>query len=257
VVQPLSWLSIYTNYTKSFGVTNALQVPGQPIFPPEQGVQYEAGVKAELLDKRLTATFAVYDIVKTNVVQALGGTPFSTPVGRVESKGVELDVNGRINENWSVIASYSYDDARVINGQGPNAYAVDNGIFISSCSNNPYCVSENGNRLQDVPLNAGALWLKYSASGPWSGLSVGGGVIAVGERAGDNQNDYALPGYARIDGMIQYRWIPPADTGMKAVTFQLNVKNLANAVYFQNSSSRLDAFPGAPRTFLVSLRAEF
>ena len=95
---------------------------------------------------------------------------------------------------------------------------MDNGIFISSCSNNPYCVSESGNRLQDVPLNAGALWLKYSASGPWNGLSVGGGVVAVGERAGDNQNDYALPGYARIDSMIQYRWIPPAETGAKVQT---------------------------------------
>jgi hypothetical protein len=31
---------------------------------------------------------------------------------------------------------------------------------------------------------------------------------------------------------------------MKAVTFHLYVKNLANAVYFQNSSSRLDAFRG-------------
>jgi outer membrane receptor protein involved in Fe transport len=138
-------------------------------------------------------------------------------------------------------------------GQGPNGYAMDDGIFISRCSDNPYFVSENGNRLQDVPLNAAALWLQYSASSLWSGLSVGGGVVAVGERAGDNQNDYAPPGYACIDGMIQCRWIPQADTGMKAVTFQLYVKNLANAVYFQNSSSRLDAFPGAPRTFLVSL----
>jgi uncharacterized iron-regulated membrane protein len=200
VVQPVSWLSIYANYTKSFGVTNALQVPGQPVFPPEQGVQYEAGVKAELLDKRLTATFAVYDIIKTNIVQALAGTPFSTPVGRAESKGVELDINGRINENWSVIASYSYDDARITNGQGPSNFDAT------------VTLSENGNRLQDVPLNAGALWLKYSASGPWNGLSVGGGVVAVGERAGDNQNDYALPAYARIDSMIQYRWIPPGVT---------------------------------------------
>jgi iron complex outermembrane recepter protein len=182
--------------------------------------------------------------LKTNIVQALGGTPFSIPVGRAESKGVELDINGRINENWSVIASYSYDDARITNGQGPSNFDPT------------VTLSENGNRLQDVPLNAGALWLKYSASGPWNGLSLGGGVVAVGERVGDNQNDYALPAYARIDSMIQYRWIPPAETGRKA-RFQLNVRNLANAVYSQNSSSRFDAFPGAPRTFLASFRAEF
>jgi len=253
VFQPVQWLSFYGNYTKSFGITNALPVPGQPIFPPEQARQYEAGVKAELLDKRLTATLAAFDIVKTNVVQALGGTPFSTPVGKVESKGIEFDLNGRIDHNWSVIASYSYIDARIINGQGPSPQDINNGTLFPPTN----VISESGNRLQDVPYNSGSFWAKYDADGPWRGLSLGAGVVGVGERQGDNQNSFLLPAYARVDTMIQYRFKPPRETQIKLMTFQFNVKNLFDTVYYQNSSSRLNVFPGAPRTLLASVRAEF
>jgi len=251
-VQPLPWISLYGNYTKSFGVTNALPVPGQPLFPPEQATQKEVGIKAELLDKRLTATLALYDIVKNNVVSALGGTPFSTPVGQVESKGVELDINGRINDNWSIIASYAYDDARIVKGQGPSAEDIVNGTLFPPTN----VIDESGNRLQDVPYNSGAVWVKYDADGQWRGLSLGAGVVAVGDRQGDNQNSFILPAYARVDTMIQYQFKPPPETQFKRVTLQLNVKNVFDTVYYQNSSTRLSIFPGASRTFLASIRAE-
>ncbi len=251
-IQPVPWLSFYGSYTKSFSVINAIPVPGQPLFPPDSATQYEAGVKAELLDKRLTATLAVYDIVRSNVVQVIGGTPFSTPVGRVESKGVELDVTGRVNDNWSIIASYAYDDARIVNGQGPSAQDIVNGTLYPPTN----VVDESGNRLQDVPYNSGAIWAKYDADGRWRGLSLGAGVVAVGDRQGDNQNSFILPAYARVDAMIQYQFKPPPETQFKRVTLQLNVKNVFDTVYYQNSSSRLSIFPGAPRTFLASIRAE-
>jgi len=253
ILQPIPWLSFYANHVKSFGVTNGIPVPGNPPFPPEQATQNELGMKAELLDKRLTATFAVYDIVKTNVVAALGGSPFSIPVGRVESKGAELDVTGRIDQNWSIIASYAYTDARITNGQGPSIQDIENGTLFPPAP----VVDESGNRLQDVPLNSGAIWAKYDAEGWWRGLSLGAGVVAVGEREGDNENSFQLPAYARVDTMIQYRFRPPPETRVKNMTLQLNVKNLFDTVYYQNSSSRLNIFPGPPRTFLASVRAEF
>ena len=36
----------------------------------------------------------------------------------MESKGAEFDIAGRINENWSLIGSYSHDDARILQGNG-------------------------------------------------------------------------------------------------------------------------------------------
>ena len=244
IIQPVEQFSLYANYTKSFGVTNGIPVPGNPAFGPETAVQWEGGAKAELLDKHLTATLAYFDITKSNIVAPLAGTPFSIPVGLVNSHGVELDVAGRVDEHWSLTASYAYDDARIVNGEGPNNVT---GVTMS----------ENGNWLQDVPRNAGSLWLKYDATGQLRGLSVGGGIVAVGMRQGDNQNDFQLPGYTRFDAMLMYKFRPYFMPGVKNLTAQLNVRNLFNTVYYQSSSTNLNIFPGASRTILASLRAEW
>jgi iron complex outermembrane recepter protein len=100
--------------------------------------------------------------------------------------------------------------------------------------------------------------VKYDALGDFRGLSLGGGVVVVGQREGDNQNDFQLPAYARVDTMILYSLQPDVlPPWAKKLTFQLNVKNLFNVQYYQNSSTNLNIFPGAPRTFVASLRAEF
>ena len=162
-------------------MANGIPAPGQPPLAPEHGLQWEGGVKAELLDKRLTATLAYYDIFKSNILAPVAGTPYSYPIGLAESRGVELDIAGRINDNWSLTASYAYDEARIRNGSAPNDFTGA-------------AMNLNGNVLQDVPRHSGSLWLKYDASGELKGLTLGGGVVAVGERQGDNQNDFQLPG---------------------------------------------------------------
>ena len=245
VLQPLPWVSLYANYTRSIGLPNGIAAPGQPALPPEHGLQWEGGVKLELLDKRVTATLAYYDIFKSNILAPVAGSPYSYPIGLAESKGVELDVAGRINEMWSLTASYAYDDARVRKGEAPNDFVYGDTINIA------------GNVLQNVPRHSGSVWLKYDAPGDLKGLTLGGGVVAVGLRQGDNQNDFQLPAYARIDAMAAYRlptdWAP----GVKNLTLQLNVKNLANTSYYLGATSYWNVYPGAPRTFLASLRLEY
>lgn len=244
VVQPLPWLSFYGNYVRSLGATNGLPAPGGPPLPPETGTQWEGGAKAEFFDSRLTATVAYYDITKTNVLQSIPGTQFSTPIGLVESKGAEFDISGRINDNWSLIGSYAFDSAHIVRGQGFTVTGDQ--------------VDESGNRLQNVPYDAASLWVKYDALGDLKGLSAGGGVVFVGERQGDNVNSFQLPAYTRFDTMILYHLQQPAEMPwMKNLTAQLNIKNLFDTTYYKNSLDRFSIYPGTPRTFLVSLRAEF
>ncbi len=234
VVQPIPWLSFYANYAESFGLSNGTPAPGQPALPPQRGRQWEGGVKAELLDKRLVATFAYYDIHKTNILQQVLGTGYSIPIGEAESKGVEFDLAGRINDNWSAIATYTHDDALITEDQTGNV----------------------GHRLQNVPRNQGSLWLKYTAPAELRGLNVGAGLRAVGQRPGDDQNDFWVPAYATVDAFASYKLPLPAQ--YPKMTIQLNVNNLANARYYEASTyGRLAVYPGSPRTFLVSLRAEY
>ncbi len=235
VVQPTPWLSFYGSFSQSFGATNALPAPGNPIFPPQKGIQYEGGAKAELLDGRLIATLSFYDITKSNVVQAIPGTIFSSPVGLVESKGAEFELSGRIDQNWSLIGTYAYDNARITQD----------------------FTGQQGNRLANVPFNAGSIWVKYDAGGDFRGLSFGGGIQSVGSRQGDNGNSFVLPAYTIANAMVMYQLPPSIAPWMKALTLQLNVRNLFDTTYYLSAADRFSIVPGAPRTFLASIRAEF
>ncbi len=238
----LPWLTVYGNYSQSLGANNGVTSNSQPLAP-QKGVQYEVGAKAEFLDKRLLATLALYDITKTNVPTPDPVNPaVSDVIGKARSKGVELDVTGRVTENWSLIANYSHIDARVTQG------ALYNPVTEITTEN-----AVAGNQLPSVPLNSGNLWAKYDANGALKGLSAAGGVNIVGAAQGDNANSFRLPTHAIVNSMLAYRFA----IGGTYLTAQLNVKNLLDTTYYSSALTRFSVIPGAPRTVLGSLRIEF
>lgn len=244
-IQPMPWLSFYANYTKSLNADNGLNA-GSAIptpLPPVRSYEWEGGIKAEFLDKRLLLTLAYFDLVKTNVPGPDPTNPGNTLVaGEAESKGFEVDLKGRIDENWSVIANYTHDDVRVTKGSLYNPLTeINTQLFIA------------GNRLPTVPKNMGNLWVKYDADGLLKGLSIGGGAQVVGSAFGDNANSFTIPAYAILNGMLAYRF----DVGPAHLTAQLNAKNLLDTTYYASSASRFQIMPGTPRTIIGSLRLEF
>jgi iron complex outermembrane recepter protein len=66
--QATDQLSPYVSYVESFGPNGGgfVQENGQQT-PPSRGSQWEIGAKASLLNGRLTATLAYYDLTKTNI----------------------------------------------------------------------------------------------------------------------------------------------------------------------------------------------
>ncbi len=253
VVQPLPWLSFYGSYARSLGTDSALFAGATAPLDPQQAVQYEGGVKVELFDRRLLATLAVYDIVKTNIAQ-------STMVPNVfenidaESRGVEVDIVGRLDDHWSVIANYSHIDARIT--KDINAGALAPGL-VRACNVNGLTGGNTGCRLAGIPLDAGNVWLKYDAAGWLEGLSAAAGFNAAGIRYGDNENTFELPAYVLFNAMLSYRF---TFLGTR-VTAQVNGTNLLDQTWYANSGSpfatRFRVTPGAPRTILGSLRVEF
>jgi len=229
--QPAQWLSLYGNYVESYGSLNsARSISGQP-FAPETGRQLEVGAKAESPDQRLIATMAFYQIYKQNLLATDPTNPlYSIPVGEARSQGFELDVMGKLTEEWSLTANYAYTEATITQG------------------------NNQGNWLMGVAKNAGNLWTKYEFSdGNLKGLSFGTGVYVRGQRQGDNENSFQLPGYARWDASLGYSF---RQFGSK-ITTQLNVYNLLDKTYYDRSSWRLGINAGQPLTLLGSVRVEF
>jgi iron complex outermembrane receptor protein len=242
LVQPLPWLSLYGNFTRSLGANNVTNY--QTPLQPQVGEQFEGGVKAELFDNRLTATIAYFDITKTNIPTPDPANANNTLlIGKARSQGVEFDLTGRIDDNWSIIANYTHDDVRTAQG----AQAYDPFTLINTQ------LAVAGKKLPGSPRNYGNLWLKYDADGEFQGLSLGGGVSVYESALGDNANSFITPGYALLNGMIAYS----TKIGDATITAQLNVKNITDATYYPSSNSRLQILTGAPRTFLGSLRVEF
>lgn len=231
VYQPWSWLALYGSYSESFDARNGRSADGTP-FDPETADQYEAGVKTELLDGRLSATLAFYELTKFNVLTDNPNTPEDPTdqlaIGEARSRGVEIDIQGQITERLSVIASYAYTDTKISEDES----------------------GRQGNRLPLVPFNAGSVWTKYDLT---SQFSVGAGLFTVGRREVDEDNSAQLPGYVRLDAMAAYRW----QLGGSRLTAQLNFSNLTDEKYFKTAFNRNSIIPGDPLLVFGSLRFEY
>ncbi|MDV3351207.1 TonB-dependent receptor [Leptothoe sp. LEGE 181152] len=209
VYQPLETVSLYANYARSFLPNSAVTISGDPL-EPEEGEGFEVGIKTELLDRRLLATLAYFNLTKQNVATADPTNPrFSVATGEQQSQGIELDIIGEIAPGWNIIGSYAYIDTEV---------TEDNRF-------------DPGNRLPGIPEHSASLWTTYEIqSGDLSGLSFGLGFNWVGERQGDLANSFELDSYFLTNAAISYQrddW-----------RFALNFKNLFD----------VDYITGAPRT---------
>ncbi|MEN9520152.1 MAG: hypothetical protein RLZZ381_2740 [Cyanobacteriota bacterium] len=231
VYQPIPAISLYGSYSQSFNPDSFNTTSNGDPLEPEKGEGFELGVKSELLERKLSATLAYFNITKQNVATPDPIDPFSSvATGEQKSQGVELDLSGKIMPGWKVIASYAYIDAEV---------SKDNSIPV-------------GNRLYNVPEHGASLWTTYEIqTGNWKGLGFGGGFDFVGEREGDLDNSFQADSYFLTNAAIFYKrdnW-----------RFGLNFKNLFDIDYIAaTSNSRTNGNePGAPFTVIGSVSVKF
>ncbi len=231
-------VSLYASYTESLKPNSTIAPIGIVIdsnVAPEEGVSYETGLKFDL-NKRISGTLAIYDLDKKNVqttkTNSAGVVELHT-VGRARSRGVELDVTGRLSDSWALIGSYGYTDARVTASEDRSLY---------------------GMKLQNVALNTASLYLVYDFGTALPGqLRLGGGARYVGDRPGDAINSFFLPSYVVADIFATY------ETKYQAapVIYQLNVKNLFDTVYYPSAVNNLNVAIGDARRVSLSATVKF
>jgi len=238
IFKPTENLSLYASYTRSFkpligresqiviSGTTPVRVVGD-FLAPETGVQYEVGLKASLLNNRVTTTLAYYNLERRNVrVDLVGGGVLQ--VGAQRSQGVELDVTGEILPGWNIIAGYAYTDAEVTEDRRPIV----------------------GNRLINTPEHSFSLWTTYELQrGALKGLGLGVGVYTQGKRPGDLENTFELPGYWRTDAALFYR--------NDRLRLSLNIQNLFDTEYFEGARDINRVIVGAPFTIFGTVSWDF
>jgi len=223
-------VSVYGNYARSFKPSTGLDRSGRPLAF-EGGEGYEAGVKVGLLDGRLNATAAVFDIRRTNVPTTDPvDSAFSVAAGVVQSRGFDLTVAGELAPGLRAIGTYTHVDAAV---------ARDNAIPV-------------GTRLANIPANSFAMQAVYEVQGgDLRGLGFGGGLTVVGKRAaGTALSTFTMPAYTLVN-LISYYQVTPD------VRVYLNVDNLLDETYYDRAFQNRYATPGQPRTIMGGVAARF
>lgn len=228
------YVSLYSSYTESFKPNSSIASQIDSL-PPEQGKAWEVGSKVEL-PNGVTGTLALFDITKRNVMvnELVNGETVTRTAGRVRSQGVELDVAGNITDSLSLIGSYAYTDARVVDDP-------DN----------------KGKEMTNVARHTASLFMTQDlgSTGLYSGdnVRVGAGARYVGRRPGDAANSFNLDNYTVADAFAAYT-LPVNGYRVK---WQLNVKNLFDKTYYPSSGGNLRVAVGEPREVVLRASVDF
>ena len=228
-------VSLYGSYSQSFGSQNAGVSFTNEAFKPQQADQYEVGAKGAFFDNKLTTSLTLFDLYLQNVLTPdTAHVGYSLAVGEVRSRGIEYDISGRITNNLSLIASYTYDDATV---------TKDNTLGAANTVGKYYA---------GVPQNSGNIWAKYDTNpGMIKGFTFGVGTYLNDMRYLNNTNTAQIQGYSRFDTMIGYRF----NIGKQKISTQLNINNITDKGFYEYGGSTVTY--GQPRTFMGSVKLEF
>lgn len=224
-------LMFYASYSQSFVLNaSALTQASVPIGPakPTTSVGYEAGIKTDFLNGRVSSTIAVYQIDQKdrilgfNSFDANGRTVTNSLQGTLDrSNGIEAEITWSPADNWQVYASGAIDDIRT------RKVPVGEEILLGAHPEASVKALAN-------------LWTRYSfKDGALKGVWVGAGFNHTGRKAQRAQNPKLfLPAETLWNSAVGYDW----KWETRPVSAALNWMNMADVEYFPANQQR--GYPG-------------
>ena len=224
---------------RTFRVANVLTL-NDPFLNAERLTGAEAGVNVIALDQKLNlrGTFFWSDIV--DPIENVTTDPTASPVlrqkqnlGRIRSRGVELDGAVHVNREIQISAGYAFTDATVVN------FAVPAGE-----------ISLLGNYVAQVPRNVFTWQARY-----WNPsrllLSVQGRFI--GNQFDDDQNKYPLGRFYTMDLQMGRNVTRNVELFAAAENLLNKQYNVANTPTATGSLFNI----GSPILYRIGLRMNF
>lgn len=227
-------LNAYGTYTESFEpqrASNMVEVKGGP-FDPLEGNMVEVGFKGEFFNEGLAANLAIYSISQKNeLFEDPNDQDRLVQIGETSSKGVELDVMGRINKNFSIIANYAYNQTTLEN------VPVDSDFTA-------------GDTRPNAPKHQGGFFAKYKIDrGSFNGISFNFGTNFVSERNSISGPELKFPSYTVSDLGVSFE--------KDKFAFRVTVNNVFDKIHWVGGYNYVRMFPGAPRNYLLSIGYTF
>ncbi|MAM39991.1 MAG: TonB-dependent siderophore receptor [Erythrobacter sp.] len=221
-------ISPYASYAESFQPVVGIDTLTDEQLLPQEGRQYEVGIKYQPRGVNALVTVSAFDIEVSNLPNPnslVGGDSQQEGVSKV--RGVELEANALVG-GLRLDGNVSYLDT-----EDPDGY-----------------------RLTSIADWQASLFALYNFTGALDGFSLGGGVRYVG---GNESN-----GLSAIDGsLLTYRvdghTVGDLSAGYDFGSFELRLtaRNVTNEEYFSVCLVRGDCYPGEKRSINGSLAYKF
>ncbi|MGE4431997.1 MAG: TonB-dependent siderophore receptor [Sphingobium sp.] len=238
-----SYLSAYASYTSIFNPQTSRDRTGRYLDPLE-GTNYEAGLKADLMDGRLRASAAIFRIEQDNFAvpdidpgppEVIHYVPGTTDVASraaqgTVSKGYEIEMQGELLPRWDISVGWSHFKATDADGADVQAHQ---------------------------PRRVFRMATKYEFGGVLDGFSFGGSLRwesrppqtatnpGTGETEAVGQKSYAL---VNLMGAFDVT---------EQLSLQVNVNNVFDKTYYNTNSWFGGYIYGEPRNVRATLRYGF
>ncbi|MGE8411443.1 MAG: TonB-dependent siderophore receptor [Pseudomonas sp.] len=231
--------SAYASYTDIFMPQESFNKDkDQKLLEPDEGQNYELGLKGEFFEGRLNSSLAYFEIRENNrpisddTYNNLTPTPdnFAYKGSKAVTKGYEAEISGELRPGWQIQAGYTHKVVR----------------------------DDKGDKLSTFePEDQVNLYTTYKLKGELDKLTVGGGLrwqskgwYSIYNKPLDRNQDITQQSYWLVDLMTRYQI-----TDNLSAT--LNVNNIFDKSYYTNVGFYNSAAYGEPRNFMLSTRWDF
>ncbi|WP_242929347.1 TonB-dependent receptor [Pontibacter vulgaris] len=255
VYQPVAFISLFTSYSNNFTPNTGKDIKGENLAPSIID-QYEVGVKTDLLKDKLSANVTLYKIKNNNLAQmaqfladgsANSDATIKELTGETTSDGVEVDLNGTLNNGFSFWGGYSYNFMRYTKTSGKNGSYIEGERLVSNPAH-----TANGSvfyTFQSTALKG----LRLGISGFYTGKRNAGWNknYVVNKETGEvtiNDRLFSVNGFTTFDISAGYTY--------KKVSLQGKLSNITNELnYYVHENYSVNPIP--PRQFVTTLAYKF
>lgn len=209
---------------------------------PETSRNIELGTKWDLFDDKLLATFAVFQMTKSDVMESVGDDYESLGTlntGKSRVRGVELSLAGNITDSLSAVAGVAIMDSEVLASYDDDSVGK---VLSNFADNSAYAQL----RYKATPSVTVGTTVTYS-----SGMYVGQPDSAAGFNADTGAYSYEIPSYTVVDLFSTYEY-------NNQLSVRLNVGNVADKDYYlAGYRSGAFAYKGDALNARLSVNYEF
>jgi iron complex outermembrane receptor protein len=232
-------ISVFGNYQNSFKNVMNTNVGATESFDPEQANQFEAGLKFNVFQNKLSATLSYYNIEVKDIVRATETPGISVQDGNQTSKGFEAEITSNPIPGLNFIIGYAFNNSKL------NKVSDAQVMGLRPETAGP-----------ETMIN---YWISYSLQNTnLKGLGFGFGGNYGSENYIFNKNvmvdgnltgiqTFALPSYSVVNAALYY--------DQPKYRLSLKVNNLTDELYFNGGYTTVNV--QSPRTIMGSVAYKF